>query len=310
MANVGVRSPYFFYKSAGGSVKLDIYIDGALEYSILKNVGIGGYATFEIAELIRDFVQVYYTGTLLSGGALSVEVWLYYTTYTGADGTGTAVGPTLETEFSAFDGYAYYADEEEQFIYPTNEPLLSNYVIWAPENTTGFFYYTELGVVKRLDYVAAFEGDFTLVGQTMTLKRFPCNKFTEVKVVFVNRYGVIQQLYFFAKSIESLTASKENYKSNALFVNGAYQYEKHQIKTFNANGKSRYTLNTGYITEDYNESIKELLLSEQVWAHIDGTIYPVNVLSTNSTFKTSLNDKLVDYTIEIEQANDLISTMR
>ena len=56
--------------------------------------------------------------------------------------------------------------------------------------------------------------------------------------------------------------------------------------------------------------MKELMLSEQVWAEIGGTVYPVNVTSSDVSFKTTLNDKLVAYSLEIEQANDLISTMR
>lgn len=309
MASVGVRSPYFFYQSAGGSVKLEIYIDGVLEYSVLKNVNPSGYANFEVAELIRDYVDIYYTGTLLAASALSVEVWLYYTTYTGVDGTGTSAGPTLYSEFEAFDGYAYYTDEEEQFIYPSTGVYLSNNVIWAPEDTTGFFYYVISGTNGRYDY-STVETSVVVAGETITIKRFPCNKFTPVKIVFVNRYGMLQQLWFFTKSVEGLSVQRDSYKSNALFVTGAYQYERHQIKNFDVNGTTSWTLSTGYITEDYNESMKELMLSEQVWAHIGATIYPVNVTNTSTSFKTSLNDKLVDYQLEIQQANDLISTMR
>jgi hypothetical protein len=311
MANVGVRSPYFWYKASasGTSVMLDIRIDGVSRYTILKNATTDGYVTYEISELIRDYISFTYTGVNLAASALSVEVDLYYTTYTGQDGTGTATGPTLDTSFDAFDGYAYYTDEDSVFTYPTTAPLLSSYIIWAPEDTAGFFYYTSAGTASRYDYLTT-DTSVTVAGEDITIKRYQCDRFNEVKVVFVNRYGVLQQLYFFAKTIEALTTKKDTFKSSAVTVTGSYTYENHQIKTFDANGITRYTLNTGYISEDYNEFIKELMLSEQVWAHIDGTVYPVNVVSTNSTFKTSLNDKLVDYRIEIEQANDLISTMR
>lgn len=308
--NVGVRSPYFFYTTAGGSVKLDIYIDGALKYTLLKDVGSSGYATFEIAELIRDYIDITYIGSLLSGSSLSVDVWLYYTAYTGPNGTGTAVGPTLDIEFRAFDGYAFYTDDDATFFYPSTAPLLSNYVIWAPLNTTGYLYYTSSGTALRYDYASGFEGTFSLAGETIEVRRFPCSKYTPIQVVFLNRYGVLQQLWFFSKMVENVTSTKETYKSSNINIDGTYLAERHQIKTFNANGKQRYTLNTGHISEDYNESMKELMLSEQVWAHIDGKVLSVNVVSSDVTYRTSLNDKLVDYSIQIEQANDLISTMR
>jgi hypothetical protein len=319
MANVGVRSPYFFYQSAGpspsvGSVKLEIYIDTGtgqvLRYTLLKDVGPTNIAAFEIAELIRDYIEITYAGSLLSANSLSVDVELYYTTYTGLGGTGTAVGPTLDTSFRAFEGYAFYTDDDATFFYPSTDPLLSNYVIWAPLNTTGYLYYTSSGTALRYDYASGFEGTFSLAAETIEVRRFPCSKYTPIQVVFLNRYGVIQQLWFFSKIVENVSVTRETYKSSKIGVDGTFTAERHQIKTFNANGKQRYTLNTGHISEDYNESMKELLLSEQVWAHIDGLVLSVNVVSSDVTYKTSLNNKLVDYSIEIEQANDLISTMR
>ena len=52
------------------------------------------------------------------------------------------------------------------------------------------------------------------------------------------------------------------------------------------------------------------MLSEKVWIHIDSEVRPVNVTDTGVTYRTSVNDKLVAYTVIVEQANDLISTMR
>ena len=37
---------------------------------------------------------------------------------------------------------------------------------------------------------------------------------------------------------------------------------------------------------------------------------PVVVKTSNMTFKTSLNDKLIEYTIEFEEAFDLINNIR
>ena len=56
--------------------------------------------------------------------------------------------------------------------------------------------------------------------------------------------------------------------------------------------------------------MNELLLSEQVWMHYDNDVKPINVITSDVTYRTSLNDKLVQYTLEVEQAYDLISTMR
>ena len=72
-------------------------------------------------------------------------------------------------------------------------------------------------------------------------------------------------------------------------------------------------MNTGYISEEYNEVIRQLLLSEQVWMTKltdEELVLPLNVVSNSLTYKTSVNDKLVDYTLDFEYAYDKINNIR
>lgn len=307
---IAVRSPYFIYEGGGQSYQIKITIEGTLRYTIFKNATLG---QFEIAELIRDYIDIDYSGTLSATPetdyVVSVQVYLDVWSTPNGTGTGNLVSTTvLDTD--AVDGYGYFSDGYNYSIPSANNVLLSNTTIWTPENTTGSFYYVaSTGEITRRSYLANSTSSSN-TGWSVTIKRFPCNKYDPIKLVFVNRFGMPQELWFFAKSTESLNATRDNYKSNVLANNGSYTEEAHQVKTFNANGKIRYELSTGYISEDYNEFIQELMLSEKVWAHIGGLVRPVTVTDTGVTYKTSLNDKLVSYTVNIEQANDLISTMR
>jgi hypothetical protein len=52
-------------------------------------------------------------------------------------------------------------------------------------------------------------------------------KFKPAKVSFVNKFGAIQDVWFFKKSIESLNVTSEKYKSNTI-VNGTFSLLKHQ----------------------------------------------------------------------------------
>ena len=52
------------------------------------------------------------------------------------------------------------------------------------------------------------------------------------------------------------------------------------------------------------------MLSENVWLVIDSIVRPVTPTSSDVTFRTSLNDKMIQYTVEFEQSNDLISSAR
>jgi hypothetical protein len=70
-------------------------------------------------------------------------------------------------------------------------------------------------------------------------------------------------------------------------------------------------LSTGFVSEDYNEPIKELMLSEKVWMVTpESEIIPVNVTTSEATFRTSLNDKMVEYQIGFEYAYDAINNVR
>jgi hypothetical protein len=56
------------------------------------------------------------------------------------------------------------------------------------------------------------------------------------------------------------------------------------------------------------------MLSEKVWVTNvkEGVeqVLPINVTTSDMTYKTSLNDKLVEYTIEFENSYDTINNIR
>ena len=70
------------------------------------------------------------------------------------------------------------------------------------------------------------------------------------------------------------------------------------------------TLNTGYVDEGQFETIKQLMLSEQVWLELNSTIHPVNVVTNTLTKKTKVNDKLVNYSLSVEFAYDVVNSVR
>ena len=72
----------------------------------------------------------------------------------------------------------------------------------------------------------------------------------------------------------------------------------------------RITVNTDFLLESMNEPIKQLMMSEQVWLDEEGTISPVNVMNTETQIKTNLNDKLIQYTFELEYAFNKINDIK
>ena len=76
-------------------------------------------------------------------------------------------------------------------------------------------------------------------------------------------------------------------------------------------------MSSGYYPEWAVEYFEQLLLSEYVWMKVyrrqnpaSEITIPVRVKTSSMQLKTSLNDKLIDYTIEFEDAFDYINNIR
>ena len=148
--------------------------------------------------------------------------------------------------------------------------------------------------------------------QTITLEEICEPRYTYINLVFYNKFGALQQMPFNKKSIESLTTTSKTYQKNIIDLSSTPRYntEKHQTRQFQMQGQEKITVNTGYIDESFNEVIRQLLLSEQVYLDDGTTVRPV-VLDTNSlTFKTSVNDRLTNYTIDLSFASNKINDIR
>mgnify|MGYP000182503951 CR=1 FL=1 len=134
-------------------------------------------------------------------------------------------------------------------------------------------------------------------------------KYNPYKVTFVNKFGVLQDLWFFKRSNLSLNTQQESYKAN-IVTDGTYSINSRQKTVFNKTGMERLQLNTGFYPESYNDVFRQLTLSEEVWINYDGDTLPINVMSSSLNYKTSVNDKLINYTIDVEFANNKINNIR
>jgi hypothetical protein len=140
-------------------------------------------------------------------------------------------------------------------------------------------------------------------------------KYEPIKVTFVNKFGALQDIIFFKKSIEKTDVKGEEFKASVFDQSTlTYKTYQHQRTQFMVQGNDSYTMNTGYMPEDYNEVIEQLMLSEQVWATFvtdtEVLVRPLVPKTKSVTYKTSVNDKLIDYTIDFDIANNKINNIR
>ena len=147
---------------------------------------------------------------------------------------------------------------------------------------------------------------------TLTLQEVCEPKYDFLDVVFYNKYGALQIMPFHKKSMISLDTNSESYKRSLMdFVNDpTFNKEKHQVRQFQVTGKEKIQMNTGFIDESFNEVIRQLMLSEQVWVY-DGTeVKPITLDTKSVQFKTSVNDKLINYTFDFSYAFNKVNDIR
>lgn len=138
-------------------------------------------------------------------------------------------------------------------------------------------------------------------------------KYEPNKVSFTNKFGVIQDIYFFKRRDDSMSVSKDSFKANTLNFGAtdlSYSINKAQNKDFNVNGTKSLKLNTGYVDEQFGAVMKEVLMSENVWIHEDEKVYPIKPRTNSLQLKKSVNDKLIDYALEFDYSFDIINSIR
>ena len=376
MSKINVRSPYFIYDNstngtnALSSAQLRILVyTGNSTSSItgyqyqLNSTAISGKVTFEISELVRDYIENNFDGDY-TGSAKWLNLQLLRV-YVGGSSS------TINSTLSAFDGYGYFEDgsnpQNLQSALQSNTTIFTNdfaninIPIHVTEDTTvsylkdGEIIFTKdlvysTNSADQVQYVQNSSLDADVFKKRVdaitgtTLEAFNCVKniasdvyqefdadsiyidkggvievikieeveeckYNPYKVTFVNKFGVLQDLWFFKRSNLSLNTQQESYKAN-IVTDGTYSINSRQKTVFNKTGMERLQLNTGFYPESYNDVFRQLTLSEEVWINYDGDTLPINVMSSSLNYKTSVNDKLINYTIDVEFANNKINNIR
>ena len=326
-----VRSPRYYEMSGTGSktLNLKIWVGDIVSpppsntYTLTKDA-LNGQAVFEISELVRDYIDQTFTGTYTCASA-----W---------------VKTNSDAAIPALDGYGYFSEGNNPSL--STKALISNTTIWVPPSekvripvyTSASF--EPVSSVKYYSGGSLVESDsITPSGQSAAQIAYPsttqtidevrvyystdtayvsyaveymdCSRYDTYKVTFVNKFGALQDLYFMGRSTESMSITKDNYKANIVDqTNQSYSITEHQYKDFDVQGRQSMNLTTGFVSEDINEPIKQLMLSEKVWMTVGSDVTPVTVNTKSLVVRTSVNDKMISYTLDFDFAHDIIQNVR
>ena len=332
MANIALRNPQFKFIDASASAKsveCSVTIDGTLRYTLIKNLPtiLTGTQTinFDIAELARDYIEITYQSSYVPQ---TVSISTVIKSYTLINGGGTPIDSATYTDVG-FEAYGVFTEgvnptvpfgrTKPTYLIPINEDT-DTFTILAPNNQTGKIpSITALSGLVATSFTASDTSVTNVDGVVCNIKRIDCTKYGEGnRIIYINKYGAQQDLWFFLKETRNIARTNEGYKSNTItYPSGSsatYSIQNAPNKVFNTQAKQTHTLSSGYYPEFLNQQFEELLLSEYIWWSTfkkgSGVIIPVKVKTSSVAFKTSVNDRLIEYTIEFEEAFDYINNIR
>lgn len=305
---VWVQVVYAFYDAAdgGGSIigsattEYYLAIDGFgyFEEGMNPRQSIDPTAESYTPMTLQDNLTVYFVpGEQITLPFFSEAEPLIDFTFSGGSGV---EWQTLDEYWETYDALWNSSLDDVQIIDSTDSLDKIQYVGIFP--TTG---------ISSGDTAVVTSTTGNLQTQTITFQAMCAGKYPDVKIVFYNKYGAIQELWAHRKSVKTLNATSETYNRNIMdYESLDYSVYKHATSRFDVNGRESITVNTDFMDESINNPVKQLLLSEQVWLEIGTETYPVVVKSSSVTEKTSVNDKMVQYTFEFEYAYDKVQNIR
>jgi len=330
MAAIALRSPQYKTITAGTNAAYatcSITINGAAspQYVLRKDTSTNAIVLFEISELCLDFLTITFNGTYT---AQTLSISTVVNAYTSAD---ALINGTTFTDIG-YDAYGTFMEASNPVVPfgsrptwlvsgdPDHTGINDEYYIYVPNSTAGSIPYIIAN--ESMGYqsynTTQYEITGSPAGTKMNIKRVDCTKYGDGhKVTFVNKFGALQDIWFFLKSVNTTNKKSENYQRNIISLTGTYSVNSHTKQVYNTIANTNITLSSGFYPEWANQWFEQLLLSEQIWMTrpvptnpSSSEVVPVNVKKNSITKKTVLNNKLIQYTFDFDMSFDYINNVR
>ena len=167
----------------------------------------------------------------------------------------------------------------------------------------------------------AFNVSNTAISKTYTINvNCPDTKgFESIRLCWLNQWGAWDYYTFTKKSVRSISTKGSTYEQLAGTWNeAAYRVDSYKggKKAFRVNATEKIKMNTDFVSESENVMFEELINSPEVYIldgyQTDGTfsalnqyVIPTRLTTSSFTRKTVANDKLIQYTFEVEKSKTL-----
>ena len=289
---------------------------------------------YNISPFVADYLKVF----LVENMAVNVKIVKYYklTTTWILDETIESIGvygvyeSTLNVYATLYnEPYLNYFLPSDYFALNFMIPTIDIVFDFDASTTLRVIYSSNLGT-ETIDYTGTgleylrvpltIDNAFFVDGNSVELELFDGTNFVLFQLIegitpicepkyepyvvdYVNFYGGMSKFTFFKKNTKTWEV-----KGNEFQMSNVYPATRTELKTFNKNGRDTIKLNTGWISENYVNNIKELTLSEDLFliGSTNGDGGKVRLKTSSFETKTHLNNKMINYEMEFEFVSEII----
>ena len=169
-------------------------------------------------------------------------------------------------------------------------------------------------VVQAFSSFGAISKEYTIKINCPNLKGYE-----SIRLCWLNQWGAWDYYTFTQKSIRSISTKGSTYEQLAGTWNeAAYRVDsfKGGKKAFRVNATEKITMNSDFVSESENDMFEELINSPEVYilegyqpditfSALNQYVKPVRLTTSSFVKKTVANDKLIQYTFEVEKSKTL-----
>jgi hypothetical protein len=131
-------------------------------------------------------------------------------------------------------------------------------------------------------------------------------KYPNVRIKWKNRFGQFDFLNFNLVSRESFNTEIKTFQRQiGSWGSKTLSYNNYESSTqnYSADSTQAISVNSDWLSEDYNDILKQLMVSDEIYWIYDetsGDLRPITITTNSITFKTHVVDKLIQYSFDFQ----------
>ena len=153
--------------------------------------------------------------------------------------------------------------------------------------------------------VQAFNGA-TALGNSIRYNLNCQQKYPNVRVKFKNRFGQFDYMNFDMVSKQSFQTERRTYQPQlGTWESSTLSYQPYDTanQAYIVDSKQAISVNSFWLPESYNDILKQLLVSDEIyWVYDEANnkVRPLTIVTQNILFKTGVVDKLIQYQFDFQ----------